>query len=115
MDMGAKYREINKMVGYFTAQYWGGEDIPYQVQGRPSEIDHTNMTLLAGKHSYYVGASKYKLYIYELGTKAFPDQLVGLEDIEDMDYTEGYIMFKYKGKTLYLDLVNSDNSYLKEE
>ena len=113
MDLGEKYREINRMVDYFTNLYRSGS-ISYDVNGRPSEIGCANMTLSTGRYSYNVIATNDRVRVEGLGLKPFPDQIIKFDDIEDMEYNENYIMFKYGGHILYLDLMNCENTYLKE-
>ena len=106
------FGNVNRMVEYFTNKYEEGS-IPYQVSGRPSSVDYTNMTLIVGRHSYYVGASKSKLQVYELGFKTFPNQMIDLESISKLEYNESYILIEYGEHTLYLDLSDGKESCLK--
>ena len=108
--MTEAYERFNRMVDYFTNLYYTGS-IPYVVQGRPSGLDYTNMTLIVGKRSYYVGASKTKFQAYGLGIKEFPNIMDNLDNIEEMEYDEKHIKIKHSGHTLYLDLIGGNTEY----
>lgn len=111
--MSETYRNFDKMVEFYTELYNTDFELPYGVQGRPSAIECTNMTLIVGNHSYYIGATKDKVTFYELGIKSFPDQVVPLEDIKLIEYTRDSIMIHYgDNKELYIDLIEPDNSSL---
>ena len=72
------------------------------------------MTISNGRHSYYIILTNDRVRIEGLGLKPFPDQIIKLDDIENMEYNENYIMFKYGGHILYLDLMNYENTYLRD-
>ena len=106
------FRDFNKMVEFYANLYMT-EDIPYTVLGFPSDMDCTSMVLSVGRHSYYVGATKTKGLVYELGIKTFPDQSFDLENLKLIEYDRNSIMFHYGDNELCLDLDNPDESYLK--
>lgn len=110
--MSETYRTFDKMVEFYNELYYTDFDLPYTVQGRPSPIECTNLTLLVGKHSYYIGATKDKATIYELGIKTFPNLLIDLDDIKLVEYTRESIMIHYGNNELYLDLIDSNKSCL---
>ena len=112
MDLGEKYRDINGMVEYFTNLYRSG-CTSYTVHGQPSDMGCTNMTISNGRHSYYILATNDRIRIESLGLKPFPNQVIKFDEIDDMKYNENYIMFRYRGHILYLDLMNYENTYLR--
>ena len=112
MMMSETYHTFDKMVEFYTELYYTDHELPYTVQGRPSSIECTNMTLIVGNHSYYIGATKDKATIYELGIKTFPNLMIDLNDIKLVEYTKESIMIHYGDHELYLDLIDSNNSSL---
>lgn len=111
--MSENYRTFDRMVEFFGELYYTDHALPYTVQSRPSGIECTNMTLITGRHSYYLGATKDKVTFYELGIKDVPNLMIDLEDIRLIEYTRDSIMIHYgENKELYIDLIEPDNSSL---
>ena len=102
------YRELNKMICDYSDlfEYEIGDTVVH-IQGRPSDVECTNMTVIAGNHSFYVGASKSKLTIYELGTKNFQDYVIDLERITSLEYDEEHISVGFGDKTFLLKFIPS--------
>ena len=109
MDLGEKYRDINGMVEYFTNLYRSG-CTSYTVHGQPSDMGCTNMTISNGRHSYYILATNDRIRVESLGLKPFPDQVIKFDEIDNMEYNDKFIEFKYGRNQLHLDLITYQNT-----